>query len=569
MRWINRFFLAAVLLPRRLYARWGVDVPQLTAILTTKLTMDDRRPNTLQVTRQRQNQGNNKEISNSTIGTMFISGLMGLMYLFAFFAGEDYITRFTMYFSLFILMLSMMLVSDFTSVLIDVRDNFIILPKPVNDSTFVVARLLHVFIHISKLVLPMSLPCFIYLAIASNPLASLLFLFLTLLATLFSIFLINAVYLLILRVTTPERFKNAISYIQIAFAIIAYAGFQFLPRMSEHIDEGALLVLPDSPWLLLAPPYWFACAFNTLFTGEADMLSAVGTGFALVLPLLSIYGVARFLAPAFNQKLAMIGSGESGPRAGQQTSEWTAKKGLSDWLAGLLTTNPAERTGFQFAWKMMLRSREFKVKVYPAIGYLVVIVGALYLQNSKREHFAQEMFSGYRLLILIYVSSILLVGAINQMVYSEKFRASWIFYITPTERPGQVISGAFKAAIFQFYFFIALLAYVLAAILSSPLMLLNVTLALCNQLVICFTISGFNNRKLPFSQPTGIDQQGGQFVRRMALLVVSGLIALIHFLAFRHPVAIAVALAFSGAALWWLVRWIKNTDWATMEYTDA
>src|SRR5215208_2018260 len=160
MNIINKAFLKLALLPSGIYRKMGVSIPQLKSILNTKLTMDDRRPNTLRQTTRRKK---DKPVSLATLGTMFLSALLGLVYLFAFSIGHDMITELTFYFSMFFFMLSATLISDFTSVLIDIRDNYIILPKPVSDRTFVVARLLHIFIHICKIVLPMSIPGIIYM----------------------------------------------------------------------------------------------------------------------------------------------------------------------------------------------------------------------------------------------------------------------------------------------------------------------------------------------------------------------------------------------------------------------
>ena len=64
MNILNKFFLTLVLLPRKLYSQWGINTSHLTAILSTKLIMDDRRSNTMQATRQNRNSG--KEISIAT-----------------------------------------------------------------------------------------------------------------------------------------------------------------------------------------------------------------------------------------------------------------------------------------------------------------------------------------------------------------------------------------------------------------------------------------------------------------------------------------------------------------------
>ena len=165
MHIINQSFLKLALLPAGLYARMGVDTAQLKTILTTKLILDDRRPRPIAQTRS---SGEKKPVSMATLGTMLMSAVMGAFFLFCFFIGEDRVTQLTFYFTFFFVLLSLTLITDFTSVLIDVRDNFILLPKPVNDKTLVVARLLHIFIHLCKIVLPMGLPGVIYLGWAAN-----------------------------------------------------------------------------------------------------------------------------------------------------------------------------------------------------------------------------------------------------------------------------------------------------------------------------------------------------------------------------------------------------------------
>ena len=447
MNIFNNFLLKIVLAPKKIYCRWGISVPQLESILTCKLLMDDRRPNSIQQTRQRSNTSK-KEISNSSIGTILMSGIMGIFFLMVFRLGTDHITHLTFYFTMFITFLCMILISDFTSVLIDVRDNYIILPKPVNDKTFVLARLLHIFIHICKTVLPMSLPALIYLSIKYNGIAGIIFFVLILFATLFSIFLINAVYIVILKITTPEKFKNIISYIQIFFAIFIYASYQLIPRLIGKM-ELQYFEVAHSSWLILVPSYWLACAFNWLFTLHATYLEMFSAIIAFVLPLASIYVVIKYLAPSFNQKLAMI-SGSEGSTITKRNVTHTGKQGIGGSLASIVTNNAVERTGFLFSWNMMARSRDFKVKVYPSIGYIVVLLLVMLLSGNTKGISLQELRSDssksvYSIIFGIYFSSLLVITAITQMKYSDKFRASWIFFITPVDKPGEIISGSIKA----------------------------------------------------------------------------------------------------------------------------
>ncbi|MCB9306277.1 MAG: hypothetical protein H6565_06745 [Lewinellaceae bacterium] len=562
MNVVNKILLSAVLFPEALYRRMGVDLAQLRSILRTKLVMDDRRPNTIQASRQ---QRGKEEISNATLGTMLMSGLMGVAFMLTLVISSDYVTKLTLFFGVFIVMLCMSLVSDFTSVLIDIRDTNIILPKPVNDSTFVISRLLHIFIHICKIVLPMILPTVLYISFASGLFGGILVFVLAMFATLFAIFLINAIYILILRVTTPDRFKNVISYFQIVFAIAIYASYQVLPRTFDRIGDAGLN-FADHNWLILTPPFWFACAFDTIITLQGSTAHWLAATLAFVVPVISIFIVIKYLAPAFNQKLAMI-SGSDGPAAPTtKTTAETGRQSAIDALARLVTGNSIERVGFAFTWKMMARSRDFKLRVYPSAGYFIVIIVVMIFRMDAvvRGNGSVRFFP----MIILYLSSIIMIAALSQLSFSDKFKAVWMYYITPVTKPGLIISGALKAVLFQFFSIIVLFTLVSFIWMSGIGILPNLLLGISNLLVIFYGFALINFKNLPFSRPMNTSQQGGQFIRGMTILFVSGFLCVIHYFVFRHNAAIALAAAVSLGGLWLLMRRVSNIGWHEIREFD-
>lgn len=549
------------MVPSALYERWGINLDHLKAILKAKLMMDDRRPNTLQASRGTQA---HKEIKNATLGSMLLGIVMGLMYLVVFALGNDYITQFTLYFTLFLTFMSMALVSDFTAVLIDVRDTQIILPKPVNDRTFVMSRLLHVFIHICKLVIPMTLPCFVYLIFFKHQLgAGFIYGLMVLLITLFSIFLINAVYIVILRVTTPSKFKSIIGYIQIVFAVLVYGGYQVAPRMIDQADLSNFTLI-DTKWLIFAPPYWFAAGFNTLVTGQASTWELLATGLALVVPVLSIYIVMKYLAPAFNQKLAMISGSDSSEAAVKPATKAAKSGGVSDLLSRIFTRSKAEKAGFLFTWKMMARSRDFKMRVYPSIGYLLVLLVTGIFRSRNEAQEGGRLDLSFRPLIILYVSSVILIAAIAQIRHSEKYKAAWVFFITPLKAPGEVINGSIKAALAQFLLIIIPICFAIGLWMAGPEVLPNMLLALCNLLVITYLIVVMNVKRLPFSEPADAKAQGGQATLSLFVMLFAGIISVLHYFAFRSPIAIGIVFVLSITALWALMHSVRNITWESM-----
>lgn len=560
MNKINAFLYWLAMLPKGIYRQLGVDTNQVAIILRYKLIMDDRRPNTFQQTQTRKRKDG---ISTATYGTMFIALLMGLLNLVSFAVGQDEITHFTVYFTLFLFLLSATLITDFTSVLIDVRDNALLLPKPVNDRSFLLARLLHIGVHMSRVILPMLLPALVYLGISYGIAVTLAFLLVALLASLFTIFLINAVYLLIIRVTTPERFKSFIAWFQIGFMILMYGAYQFFPRVADTdmLREFSVTVYR---YMALLPPYWFAAGIVGV-TGLDDSIGFWWILVALICSIGSCWLVIRFLAPAFNRKLGMI-AGSGGAEVDNRGAPATVSRsvGYADWLARWLTGSFAERAGFLFTWKWALRNRGFRMRVYPAIGYILVWFGMSWYRNVfQSEHISSGALRGSSagILGLIYLSCFILISAIQQISKADEYKAAWIFYSTPLEFPGQVISGMFKALLAQFFLPLAVVLVLVSLAWQGVASLPNLALGFSNQALIAGLLLLINNKKLPASVPASTSERSGSFLKGLAMLAMSGGIGLAHYFIYNFTVVVIMSAVLSMIACWLVFGRIGRISW--------
>ena len=563
MNIINKFFLRILLLPAGLYRNMGVDIRHLKAILTAKLMMDDRRPSPIQ---QAQRRKSNKPVNAATLGIMFFTTIMGCVFLVSFAVGKDYITRFTIYFSFYIFVLASTLITDFTSVLIDVRDNMIILPKPINDKTFLLARLLHILIHVSKMVLPLSIPAMIYLGIKEGLAGVLPFIVLVIAVTFFTIFLINALYVFILKVTTPEKFKNIISYFQIFFAIFFYGGYQLVPRL---ISKAALAnyTITSSSWAFLTPPYWFAGSWTFLRYLDTSFPLPIYFILSIAIPALSIWVVIKYFAPSFNQKLSMISGsdGDSAPAKANSRGIISTTSAYITQMSRWLTKEGAERMAFLQTWKITGRSRDFKMKVYPSLGYLVVYIVIMFLNTRNKISFSDiqnEVGSGKFIFIgIIYFSSFILVMALRQLVYSDKYKASWIYYITPVKTPGELISGAVKAMMVKFYFPMVALTSIAAISIIGPKVIPNLLLGMCNQVLITAIIAYLTIRDLPFSSQQSNASRGGTFIKGLFSMLIPMCIAVGHYFLYSNLPVIILFLILSAIGCWLVLDAVKSRSW--------
>ena len=563
MNVLNKAFLSLALWPKGFYAKLGVDFAHLQAILQAKLTMDDRRPNTLMQMRQ---QKSDKPVKASTVQSMFISGFMGLLFLIAFLLGSDAVVQLTFYFSIFFFMLSSMLIADFTSVLIDVRDNYIILPKPVGDRTVVVARLLHIFIHICKLVLPMSLPGLVYIIYNYGLWPGIVFLLMVLLNTVFAIFFINAIYILILKITSPEKFKTIINYVQVIFAIALFASYQILPRMMNEM-EGFNINLSGQYSSLWLPFFWFAGGWQVLSTFGGNSIEWAALVLSLIVPIFSLWVVIRFLAPSFNRKLSGINTVSVENKVAQKVERKTS---YAQFFSRLLCSQGAERMGFLFTWKMTGRSKDFQLRVYPTIGYMLVFMVMMLMGKRTGLSNLQESGSGRTVLLsAIYISSFLLVTAIQQMANSEKWKASWMYLIVPVHAPGTIILGSVKAIVTKFYLPIAVVIVTLGLALSGLKAIPNLLLGIINILLIVGLIVNAGNRQLPFSVQEINSDKGANFIKAMLMLVSIGIVSFLHYLIYNMLPLVFTMMVLSSIATWLLFDNIKRTSWFKVRLADV
>lgn len=559
---MNKFFLYLVSLLNPVWKRLGVDVEQLRAILEVKLKMDDRRPSAYMQARQQKK----KEIKNGSWGMIFMSLVMGIFYLYAFFIAKDHFLQMLIWFSLFMMMMSTTLIADFTSVLIDVKDNFVILPKPVNDKTVVVSRMMHIVIHISKIVAPMMLPVLIYLFVETGVISALWFVVLALLLCIFSIFLINAVYLIALQLTTPERFKEILNWIQMILSVLLFGIVYLAPRVMKDVNL-AEVKLSDHTWLNLVPLTWFAGAWQAVTDGIYTPQFLIFIALSFIVPFASLWLVIKIFAPSFNRKLAMLGG--SGTDSGRPEKARAVASGIPWYkrLARLLTSSSQERLSFELVWLITGRSREFKLKVYPSLAYVVIyfiyffFTGDHTSAGEKWKHLPEtKMF-----IFLIYSSSFAFITAISNLVYSDKYKSAWVYFAAPIESPGLLLMGAFKASLVKFFVPFYLLLSAFSLWVWGLKIMPDLILGFFNVIVINLAFAFIYLRRLPFSAELNIKQSAGTFIKGMLILIVPGVIGVGHYFIAGYIWLVLIFGLMSFAALYLLYMKYRETGWAKLE----
>ena len=244
-------FILRLFRPFRKLIEWaGVNYQQFEVILQAKLTMDNRK--------MLGNNSQKKTLKNAMLTQVIIytgigGYLTGLLY-----KGDGALFFFsTLFFSFIVIMVVMGLISEFHTILFDTRDNSILLPRPIAPRTLLFVRVMHIMVYLMLISLSLSIIPLIAFAITYGVPAMLLLLADVILITVFSVFLTNIIYLLLMKFITGERLKDIIVYSQILLTIIFMGAYQFMPRLAEN---QALITGFNQLhwWMYLVPPFWMS-----------------------------------------------------------------------------------------------------------------------------------------------------------------------------------------------------------------------------------------------------------------------------------------------------------------------
>lgn len=563
---MNRLLLFLIMLPSQLWRKLGADPSQLRAILDVKLKLDDRRP--VSFGRQ-QNSKKKKNRRFSIVWGMVVSFATGVIYIFPLLMIEDVLSGLWLFFTMFLFLLSITLISDFSTVLIDTRDKYIVLPQPVNDRTLFLSRLLHIFIYLFRIVLPMSLPGWIAIGFLIGWKAALIYPLPLLLLVFTALFVVMGVYLFLLRVASPEKFKELLSYFQIAFSIILFGTYYLVPRA---MDAAAMkhFNVAHHGLAMFTPPYWLAAMFSWGVPLAGAALLHLLSFLAIALPLLCLWITIRFLAPQFGSRIAGLDAIEGGQENSKKGRVVGAGKiGQSQRLAKLLNQRPEAQAGFIMSWIQTARSRSFKMKVYPMFAYVPIYF--VYLMTQSRRPF-HDVWEGLpqtgKHIILLYMCSIVMLQAFAFISVSDQYKASWIYWASPIKEPGAIMAGSFKVIWVKFFLpFFAVISVFVVSIWGLPA-IFDVLLALVNVTLFAAAMARIAYRRFPFSQIDQTVKGGSKFLRAIIGMAIPGALGVGHYLALDMLWLKLLFLVLSSILLWLVWDSYAHTTWADVKSSE-
>jgi len=533
-----------------------VDYEKFRIILWTKLTDDNRQEKSIV---QRKSK---KEMSNSLGMVAFVYAFIGIMIGLMLLGIKDLFVSMVIVFAIIMVMTAVALISDFTSVLLDTTDNAILLPRPVDSRTLVVARLAHIVIYILLITLSLSAASIVIGTAKFGPVYTIVFFLSLILSVLFVVFVANVFYLLLMKISGGEHFRDIILYFQIFMAAFAMGSYQLLPRLIEF-DALENFTFPIRWWTYLVPPAWMAAPIDMAVNGNLSSSKLILSFLGLLVPIVSVVVVIRFLAPGFNRSIArmeVVGSSKDKGQA-EKGERWNP----ASFFSRLLTFNMAERVAFQLSWRLSSRDRKFKLKTYPTFGYMLIIAFVLTLiDEGTILQNLQRLPSGQKYIIFLYIGCILIPIVVLQQRFSDQYEAAWIYHTLPFARPGDIQKGSLKAMILKYGLPVFALLAILVFLIWGFAVIDDIVFAFMNMLISSLILAFFGRGDLPFSRRYGGAAERQRGLSGFLMFLVPAGLGLIHWGMTFIPYAVPVGILVAAGIITIGMKAYGNIGWQTI-----
>lgn len=501
-----------------LFTRLGIDYGTMRRILQVKLMMDQRRVPTIF---NQQGKKKKDKDQNYFIKSLWIYVLFGAFMIPFILLGENYIFQTSIIFGILMFLITTSMISDFSTVLLDIRDKTVLSTKPVSRKTISMAKTIHVCIYLLFLTGAITLPSIVAGFIKHGILFTLIFLLEIILIDMLIVVITAIIYFVILKFFDGEKLKDIINYVQIGLSIMIAVGYQLVGRSFEILNLD--IVFNPKWWHVFIPPIWFGAPFELILNQNVSIFYISLSLLALLVPFFAI-GIYIKMMPTFEKYLQKL-SNHSGKDAKRVSK-------LKIFIMNILCFSKEEKAFYRFADYMMKNEREFRLKVYPSLGLSLVIPFIFILNQLTFSSYEEIISSNWYL--SIYFSSIVIPTAILMLKYSGKYKGAWVYKTVPLKDLGPLYSGTLKAFLVKLYLPIFLLLSIIFSFLFGIRILPDLLIVFLSSALLAFICAKLLLNSHPFSESFD-DAQKDAGLKMLPFMLVIGLFYGIHHLAILVP----------------------------------
>jgi hypothetical protein len=232
-----------------------------------------------------------------------------------------------------------------------------------------------------------------------------------------------------------------------------------------------------------------------------------------------------------------------------------------------VTRSPVERSAFDLVFNILGRDRKIKLKIYPTFGYALVFA-LVFLITGQRDmiEVVQDLRSSYYFVFLIYLVFMVLQVAIHEISYADDHKASWMFFVAPIDKPGEILSGSIKAIMVRLFIPVYMVICAVVMAIWGVSAIDDLIFGFFNNLLMVLLLIIVNPYRLPFSIAPHVKSQTGSFARSLLTLLLVGGIGLMHYFLSQWPIVIWTCIPLQLVVIYLLLRSYRSISWSQIQF---
>ncbi len=540
------------------FKRSGLDYGAFRLILQLKLIMDSRRIPTVFTN----NNNKVKEGRNNFRSSLFIYAFMGLFAALIILTPLPLFYKMNFSIGMILFFLLSTMISDFSSVLLDVKEKNILQPRPIDPKTLNAAKIIHIIYYLSFITAALAGPTLTIGTIMYGVMFLPIFVVELILICAFVVFFTSILYTLILKFFDGEKLKDMINYFQIILSVALLISYQLIGR----IFDISKLVVTSTPawWHYIMPTAWFAAPFSLFLEHESSIYNISLSIAAIAVPIASLILYIKAVVPHFEKNLQKLNDKGTGKEYSNNRAVAIKEK-----IAGLLCSAGHERLFYKFTHDITGNERKLKLRLYPTLAFSAVMPFIFMFNVMGRGKTIAEVLhnlSNGKYYFGLYLSVIMFGSSILSLSTSENYKGAWIYRTLPIENPSPIFKGAFKGFLLKFIFPIFLFTSLIFIFLCGFKILPDIFLIFFNLMILVLFIFRFSKKELPFYKDFQYTQDGNTIAIVMLSFLIAGLLGGVHFLLTLVPFGVTINIAVSILIVILLWRSSFKISWKNVSF---
>jgi len=532
-----------------IYEKSGVDYNIMRKIFKLKLIMDQRRPQTALASSRKEPKEDNNYFN-------LVYAIFGLIIGSFIFLPYPVFIKMNLVIGMIMFMIMSTMISDYSSVLLDLRDKNILLTRPMNSKTINAAKLTHILYYLFSLNLAIAGPSIAFSVFVYGVPFSIVYLIVILFISAFVVFFTSILYYAILNFFDGERLKDFINYFQIILTVFMSLAYQFIGRIFSLVDLKA--AYSPKLWHLLVPTTWFAAPLYIISEKAITPAMIAFSMAGVIIPVATLVLYIKKVGPSFEKKLLKLNT--------HYGKNEKIRDGLNirrNPIISLFCRERLEYTFYYFIKSVVANERKLKLKLYPTFAFAAIFpLLFLFNQFNRFSTFEQSIksLSQGKYYLYLYLSCLFLTSSLLIFTYSEKFKGAWIYKAIPVKSPVVPIKAGLKVFFLRYVLPVLLISSIPFMLIYKVAFLKHLLIIILNSMLACLIYFNLLKKHLPLSRDFSNQQDNSE---RMILfnLFIFGLMTALHYASNLVPYGIYIYTAV--VLILFIITWKVsfNFDW--------